>query len=99
MPCSFVNEISYSLIQNLIFTEDVKHVDFPVEHLQNLIKRDLFNFSLVCYYLSLLLKVILISIYSTIVLNIFHSSYKTIWQINICGGLVVVGLVEMDLKN
>lgn len=28
MPCSFVNEISYSPIQNLIFTEDVKNVDF-----------------------------------------------------------------------
>lgn len=54
-PCSFVNEISYSPIQNLIFTEDVKNVDFPVEHLQNLIKRDLFNCSLVYYYLSLLL--------------------------------------------
>lgn len=54
-PCSYVNEISYSPLQNLIFTEDVKNVDFPVEHLQNLIKRDLFNGSLVYYYLSLLL--------------------------------------------
>lgn len=45
MPCSFVKEIIYSPIQNLIFTEDVKNVDFPVDHLQNLIKRDLFNCS------------------------------------------------------